>query len=240
MEYNLAINLFTHSHEQGRTKRGEKRLPYFIPLALQGLDWNSEQVMLMSATINFLVSRPDMDEATLLKTIYTEIVKSDLIPKLSSSPTGTGASTLIQQKPSSGVRTTISPTPSTTYSPPPSTTYSPPPSTTYSPPPSTTYSPSTSGISRTSSSPSPPSSPTKSNEQILEELKTKPLGQYTNEDVCNMIRAIGLVTLVDGFRENAVNGEMLLNMSDKEYTEELHFQKLQLKRLHLHLEKLPM
>jgi len=85
-----------------------------------------------------------------------------------------------------------------------------------------------------------PASPTSSAPSDAKELESKPLGQYTIDDVCTMINAIGLVALAPAFRENAVDGQMMLTLTDDDYKTHLKFQPGQLRKLHLHLEKVPM
>lgn len=55
-EFSLAKRLHLTSHESGRTKRNEPRLPIFIPFAFSDLNWNDyPHIQLLAASTNFLV-----------------------------------------------------------------------------------------------------------------------------------------------------------------------------------------
>jgi len=189
VEFNMAFNLFTHSHETGRTKKGEQRTPFFVPVALPGLDWNADQILLLGSSINFIVKSEEMEEKAFLNQLLSEIVKSGLVK---SKP----------KKPAISIQPSL-PSPPSVYGSSPQVVY---------------------GSSAPSS---PPSSPGTG----------KRLKDYTTEEICRMISDMGLSDA--SFRENAVNGELMLTLTDEDFTGQLNFKPMQIRRIRLEMQKIP-
>lgn len=77
IESNLALNLNLHSHEQGRSVRGQPRVPFLLPVSFPGLDWSQETVQWFAVGTNFLSFDGD-DESALFDRIHDSIVSCGL------------------------------------------------------------------------------------------------------------------------------------------------------------------
>ena len=96
-------------------------------------------------------------------------------------------------------------------SPPSPPATSPPPATPTPPPPATPT--------------PPPAIPPQDSEEAEPHYKTTPLGEWSVEDVCEWLEAIGLGEHIESFKENEMMGEHLLDIS-KEDLKELGVKKL--------------
>lgn len=67
----------------------------------------------------------------------------------------------------------------------------------------------------------------------------EPVNRWTVEDVCTFVGGLSMPDgVIKSFRENAVDGDMLLGLSDSDIQEELGMLKLQVRKLRRELDRL--
>ena len=66
-----------------------------------------------------------------------------------------------------------------------------------------------------------------------------PMNEWSVDEVCAFVRALEMPEgVVSAFRENAVDGDMLLTMSDEEFGQEIGMLMLQVRKLRREVDKL--